>query len=257
MRRPALPALALAAGLLALPAATQAQAARAHDAPPRTTARALPPSPGLQCRQAIFTAERAAAVPPHLMAAIARVESGRPDARGTVHPWPWTINAEGAGQYFPTKDAALAAVRTLQSRGVRSIDVGCMQVNLHHHPTAFASLEHAFDPAMNAAYAARYLTELYAATRDWTRATAFYHSATPDRGDSYQRRVAAVWPDEQKHGAPGLGVQQANAWSINAFTANAWNSRGAPGIGPRATNRLAQSGQPVGALRLASTAPRY
>jgi hypothetical protein len=195
-------------------------------------------SPGQQCRQAVLAAERAAAIPPMLMAAIARVESGRPDGRGNVTPWPWTINAEGVGQYFPTREAAIAAVRDLQAQGVRSIDVGCMQVNLHFHPHAFASLEQAFDPATNAAYAARYLNELYATTRDWTRATAFYHSQTPERGELYQRRVAAALPAEQRRG--GLGLHEANVWSVNAFTRNAWNSTGGQRSGP-----LARSGLPV------------
>ena len=196
--------------------------------------------PGLQCRQAIHAAERAGAVPLQLMAAIARVESGRPDAQGVIHPWPWTINAEGAGQYFDSKDAALAAVRVLHAKGVRSIDVGCMQVNLAHHPAAFTSLEQAFDPAVNATYAARYLNELYAQTRDWARATAFYHSATTERGEGYQRRVAAVWPEEQKRLRDTPMAAQGNVWSRHAFTANAWNSAGAA-----PTGALAHSGRPV------------
>jgi soluble lytic murein transglycosylase-like protein len=241
MKRTAISAIAfsilLIAPLAALPAQAQPQAARSHAAAP---AIALPPlSPGLQCRQAILAAERAAAVPAQLMAAIARVESGRPDARGVVHPWPWTINAEGEGQYFASKDAAIAAVRALQARGVRSIDVGCMQVNLFHHPDAFATLEQAFDPGTNAAYAARYLNDLYATTRDWTRATAFYHSATPELGDGYQRRVAAVWPEEQKR-LNITPVAQANAFSRHAFSTNAWNTAS----GPR-TGVLAHSGRPV------------
>ena len=252
MRRTAIATLATIAGLLALPAGAPAQSL-----PPRAAPIVPPPPPGLQCRQAITAAERAAAVPPQLMAAIARVESGRPDARGIVHPWPWTINAEGAGRYFETKQAALAAVRALQARGVRSIDVGCMQVNLHHHPTAFATLEQAFDPQANAAYAARFLGVLYAATRDWTQATAFYHSATPELGEQYQRRVAAAWPEEQKHGGAGMGLHQANAWSVNAFTANAWNSRGLPAAGKPAGGRLGHSGRPVNAPRPAGTPTRF
>ncbi len=229
-------ALALAACLPALPSGARAQ----HPAP-RATAITLPaPPPGLQCRQAITAAERAAAVPAQLMAAIARVESGRPDARGMVHPWPWTINAEGAGQFFETREAALAAVRALQARGVRSIDVGCMQVNLHHHPAAFATLEQAFDPTANAAYAA---------TRDWTQATAFYHSATPELGTQYQRRVAAIWPEEQRHGGGGLSLEQANALLTNAFTRNAWNS-----VGPAPTGPLGRSGRPL-AARLGMAGP--
>jgi hypothetical protein len=197
------------------------------------------------CRVAIHTAERAAALPPHLMAAIARVESGRRDAAGAVHPWPWTINAEGTGQYFETKDAAIAAVRALQSRGVRSIDVGCMQVNLAHHPAAFATLDQAFDPAANAAYAARFLTTLYAETRDWTRATAFYHSQTPDRGEAYQRRVAAAIPHEQR-----LAPQPGHVFSRHVFSNNAFTATSGPRTGPLARSGLPHSGLPIVRVRM-------
>lgn len=155
--------------------------------------------PGQMCRPAIAAAEHAGAIPAQLMAAIGRVESGRLDpATRTMQPWPWTINAEGQGSYFDTKAQAIAAVNALQARGVRSIDVGCMQVNLLHHPTAFASLDEAFDPTANAAYAARLLNELHAQTGDWPRAVALYHSATPDLAAAYQRSVMAVWPEERR-----------------------------------------------------------
>jgi hypothetical protein len=173
--------------------------------------------PGALCRKAIRDAEQAASVPTQLMAAIGRVESGRPDDNGVIHPWPWTINAEGEGHIFETKADAIAAVRALQAKGMRSIDVGCMQVNLMHHPNAFATLDQAFDPVTNATYAARFLTELHALTGDWAKATAFYHSATPDLGTDYARKVAAVWPDERRHLAETmqttLRLNLANAWS--------------------------------------------
>jgi hypothetical protein len=143
-----------------------------------------------------------------------------------VHPWPWTINAEGEGRFFASKAEALAAVRDLQAKGVKSIDVGCMQVNLMHHPQAFASLEQAFDPAANAAYAARFLNVLYGQTRDWTRATAFYHSATPELGEAYQRKVAGALPLEQ--GRAGWGTMQVHVFSRHAFSANVWNTGPAP-----------------------------
>lgn len=152
--------------------------------------------PGLLCRRAIVAAGRNAGLPDHLMSAIARIESGRRNADGRVHPWPWSINAEGVDHVYDTRDQAISAVRQMQAQGVRSIDVGCMQVNLLHHPTAFGSLELAFDPAANAAYAAQFLTQLYAQTGSWPRATAFYHSATPELGEPYQRKVAAVLAEE-------------------------------------------------------------
>jgi hypothetical protein len=154
-----------------------------------------PLDPGAQCRQAIQAAEQAHGIAPGLLGAIGRVESGRSDPRGGgVTPWPWTINAEGQGRYFETKPEAIAAVQALQARGVTVIDVGCMQVNLHFHPTAFASLEEAFDPATNARYAGLFLKRLHAnAGGDWERAAGHYHSVTPERSDAYRAKVLAAW----------------------------------------------------------------
>jgi hypothetical protein len=163
-----------------------------------------------QCRAAILAAERGHAIPPRLLAAIGRVESGRKDpGTGSWGPWPWTINAEGTGTFFDTKAEAIAAVTRLHAQGVRSIDVGCMQVNLMHHPNAFASLEQAFDPSANADYAARFLDDLHNQTNDWMAAVARYHSANPAEGAPYAARVAAAWPDEQRLAgtlASGLGA---------------------------------------------------
>jgi hypothetical protein len=161
------------------------------------------PDPGQLCRAAIAQAEQERGIPPRLLAAIGRVESGRRDPlTGALHPWPWAINAEGRGSFFPDKAAAIAAVRALQAQGVRSIDVGCLQVNLRHHPTAFASLEEAFDPLANARYGARFLSELQASRGDWMQAAGNYHSQTPAFAEPYRSRVAAAWLAEQSGPAP-------------------------------------------------------
>jgi hypothetical protein len=147
------------------------------------------------------------------MAAIAQVESGRRDpVSGALHPWPWTVDAEGQGTFYDSKEQAIAAVRALQARGVRSIDVGCMQVNLLQHPAAFSSLEQAFDPMANADYAGRFLAELHGQTGAWPAATALYHSATPDLGAAYQRKVMAVWPEEQLLADAAPRIALAHAW---------------------------------------------
>ncbi len=175
----------------------------------------LPATPGELCRQAIAVAERANAIPPHLLAAIGRVESGRRDpGSGAMHPWPWTINAEGEGHFYDSKAEAISATSALQSHGMRSIDVGCMQVNLMHHPDAFTSLEQAFDPQINAAWAARFLRQLYQQSGDWHRATALYHSATPDLGNAYEARVMAALPDEVRDGSAFIGTT-AGLWPHN------------------------------------------
>ncbi|MFM7421719.1 MAG: lytic transglycosylase domain-containing protein [Alphaproteobacteria bacterium] len=171
---------------------------------PLTAAAQLMPARGFSeghlCRAAISEAERGANLPRGLLQAIGRVESGRRDPEtGHFAPWPWTINAEGEGKYFPTREAAIAHVRQLQARGVRIIDVGCMQVNLHHHPNAFASLEQAFDPLTNARYAARFLTELNGGRADWRQAAGFYHSQTPERAGPYREKVLAAWEQEARN----------------------------------------------------------
>ena len=171
-------------------------------------------APGVQCRAAIQAAERGTRIPPQLLAAIARVESGRPDpVTGEMHPWPWTINAEGQGMVFASKAEAIATVQKLQAHGIHSIDVGCMQVNLMHHPQAFASLEEAFDPTANARYAARFLMQLFDRTGAWPMAAAYYHSATPDLGQDYGRRVLAAWPEEQRRYG-GVRFATAYGWTM-------------------------------------------
>jgi Transglycosylase SLT domain len=206
--------LLLLFALKALPATAQAMPAE-------------PPESGQLCRAAAAVAEREAGLPPALLTAIARVESGRRDpATGQVQPWPWTINAEGRGSLFPSKAAAIAAVRQLQAQGVRSIDIGCMQVNLQHHPNAFPSLEAAFDPLTNARYAARFLGELQATRNDWMTAAGHYHSQTPERAEHYRGLVAAAWAAErQGGGAPSPALLAASQSVTPGFQA-------APGFMP-------------------------
>ncbi len=166
------------------------------------------------CRAAIRNAERAAGIPQALLSALGRVESGRRNPEtGNFGPWPWTINAEGRGQFFPTKAEAVAAVRRLQAEGVRSIDIGCMQINLRHHPNAFASLEDGFDPAKNAAYAAQFMTQLYESSKNWLQAASHYHSQTPEFAQAYQRRVMAAWPEESRIAAEEFRQTQLAAWA--------------------------------------------
>jgi hypothetical protein len=150
--------------------------------------------PSAACEAAIDTAQDLAQLPPGLLSAISLVESGRPDPQtGAVRPWPWTIDVGGLGFFFPTKAAAVAAVRSLQELGIQSIDVGCLQVNLMYHPNAFASLEQAFDPYANARYASRFLDALYERSGSWVQAAGDYHSQTPSLGAAYRTQVLARW----------------------------------------------------------------
>ncbi len=147
-----------------------------------------------QCTQHFARQERRHGIPVHLLAAISSTESGRwSDKLNMVVPWPWTINVEGQGYYFDSKSEAIAAVRDHQAQGKTSIDIGCMQVNLRHHPKAFRSLSDAFDPASNVAYAAKFLRSNYDDSRSWIKATAAYHSKTPKYGNKYLKRIEKSW----------------------------------------------------------------
>ena len=145
------------------------------------------------CAQAGLLAEQRFGIPDGLLRAIGVVESGRTGPDGAVAAWPWTINARGEGRFLAGRDEAMASVRALFADGTTSIDVGCDQVNLHYHPNAFAALEEAFDPAANALYAARFLSELYTRAGSWEAAVAAYHSASPEHGLPYRDRVYAAW----------------------------------------------------------------
>jgi hypothetical protein len=218
--------------------------------------------PGLQCRAAIRSAERAAGIPEHLMAAIGRVESGRRGADGVVNPWPWSINAEGQDFVYETKAQAIAGVQAQQAKGIQSIDVGCMQVNLLYHPAAFATLDQAFDPAENARYAARFLVQLKAQTGAWEKATAWYHSANADLGEPYQRKVMAVLPEEKKTGGEdALHASLAAAWGATMRPAQPDGTTLAGGLRPTGMNpvrmsqvRMSQGGRmpPAGGFMVAS-----
>jgi len=153
-----------------------------------------PSAASVGCSEAAEQAERAWNLPDGLLGAIGRAESGRPDpGTGQIEPSRWAINAGGSGHVFDSAEAAIAYVQDLQTHGVRSIDVGCFQINLMHHPAAFTSLGEAFDTEANAAAAAQFLSELHQRSGDWEAAVAHYHSALPERGEPYRMRVLAQW----------------------------------------------------------------
>jgi len=165
------------------------------------------------CRLQTERQGRAAGIPDNLLRAISHVESGRwSEARKAKVAWPWTVMAEGRGRYFPTKAAAIAEVRKLQAGGVHNIDVGCMQINLHYHGGAFDSLEDAFDPAANVAYAVEFLSSLKAETGTWSKAAMLYHSRTPEHARRYHLKVVQAWNalNAASPASPGRAAAPAN-----------------------------------------------
>ncbi len=156
-----------------------------------------------ECEQAGHDAEQASGLPADLLTAIGRVESGR-RMDGHVAPWPWSVNAAGQGYYLPSEAAAIALVRSLQARGIQSIDVGCFQVNLLYHAQAFTSLEDAFAPASNARAAAAFLNSLRTRASGLEEAVGNYHSADPSRSIPYAHMVMASWHGGAEMAAPPI-----------------------------------------------------
>ena len=143
------------------------------------------------CEIAADKAEADYQIKPNLLQTIASVESGRWNAEaGKRVAWPWTVHAKGKGRYYKTKAEAIAAVQDLQRRGITNIDVGCMQINLKYHGTAFKNLDEAFDPQKNANYSAQFLRNLYKRNKqNWTKTAMHYHSRNLRRGTNYKNRL--------------------------------------------------------------------
>ncbi|MBL8672304.1 MAG: transglycosylase SLT domain-containing protein [Alphaproteobacteria bacterium] len=169
-----------------------------------TAASAAPPprqNPWSLCDRAIPQQERAHGIPERLLTAISLAESGRWNAEAErTTSWPWTVMAENRGRFLNSKEEAIDEVLRLRRRGVRNIDVGCMQINLQYHPQAFESLDEAFDPEKNTAYAAQFLKTLKEQSGSWTTAVGHYHSQAPERTYPYRRKVLQIWRDTERRG---------------------------------------------------------
>lgn len=150
------------------------------------------------CVSAIAEQERDQAIPTGLLQAISLAESGRwfsetRTGQGEIIAWPWTVTTGGKGHFLPNRADAVAFVKSLRADGVKNIDVGCMQINLMHHPKAFTSIDQAFDAQTNAAYAAKFLKSRHAVSKSWIQAAGDYHSKTPKLHQAYRLKVSKLW----------------------------------------------------------------
>ncbi|WP_199699599.1 transglycosylase SLT domain-containing protein [Notoacmeibacter ruber] len=138
------------------------------------------------CEREMIAASARTGVPLGVLYAVGLTESG---SAGSMRPY--ALNIAGRTVQPARVDEAIAIVRREQKRGVRLIDVGCMQVNLHYHRDAFTSLKAMFDPALNVAYAAQFLKRLHARHGTWSMAVARYH-AGHDNNVAQKRYVCSV-----------------------------------------------------------------
>jgi Transglycosylase SLT domain len=162
------------------------------------------------CDRAARDAEAAYRLPSGMLSAIGMVESGR---------WPWTANIDGSAETYQSKAEAVAALTRIRSPQPSDVDVGCFQISLHYHPSAFATMQDALDPAANARYAARFLLELRDRYGDWDQAVGAYHSATGALRQDYQQRVMARWKGTPR-AAPTDQPNEQPRWRVISIVAS-------------------------------------
>ena len=152
-----------------------------------------------QCGNYFEYFEQKHSIPQHLLRSISVVETGRWHKQAKIYlPWPWAVNQAGKAYYFATKNEAIEGVKKMLKKGLTNIDIGCMQINLHHHPAAFLNLNQAFEPRDNIEYAANFLKRHYIKSQDWQKAVAFYHSQA-SVGQVYANKVIKIWTKYQQN----------------------------------------------------------
>jgi len=144
------------------------------------------------CDTAAATVARNVGIPPDVLLALTRVETGR-NHGGKFAPWPWTVNMEGKGYWFDTRIEAVDFVTKSYATGARSFDVGCFQINHRWHGNAFTSFNQMFEPLHNATYAAKFLTSLYQEGGSWSWAAGAYHSRTEGLAVKYRIRFDRIF----------------------------------------------------------------
>lgn len=163
----------------------------------------------LKCINHIKYFEKRMKFPENTLLALGIQESGR-ILKKYKRPiaWPWAVNLEGKGHYFESKKEAVDFVKQNIREGKRNIDVGCMQVNLKHHPRAFRSIEKAFSPKYNIGYAADFLSKKYKQTKSWSKAIAHYHSSNEEKGRNYKNKVFTIANNINKYADPYVRFHQ-------------------------------------------------
>lgn len=138
------------------------------------------------CEAEILGASARHGVPAGILFAIGLTETGN---GGSMQPY--ALNVEGEPHFAESAADAERLIQEALAQGHTLIDVGCMQVNLRWHRSAFVSLRDMLQPAANVDYAAGLLAELYSRFGSWTLAAARYH-AGPDNEPAQQRYVCTV-----------------------------------------------------------------
>lgn len=191
------------------------------------------------CPTLISQVEARRNIPRGLLMAIAMTESGNNGA-----PSPYAMNIAGRS-YFASSGQEMANVISANwQRGVTSIDVGCMQINLKYHGMKFARLTDLLNSPTNVEYGAGYLIALATEAGSWKDAVMSYHNKkNPTRRawygckvwNNYLRINGAQSGYLQCGGAPA-GSSTASRMTMVAQQRPASNWQGAGPLNPGRTN---------------------
>lgn len=151
-------------------------------------------SPAALCEEAAQFAAQQTGVPLSILRAVTLAETGHTQANGAgFDAWPWAVMADLKGHWFPDQNAAITFAEEQVAQGKSNVDIGCFQLNVRWHATAFQDMADMFSPQNNALYAANFLQNLYAETGDWRAAVGRYHSRNDARAEAYVRRLETIF----------------------------------------------------------------
>ena len=95
---------------------------------------------------------------------------------GHYKPWPWTLNVSGVPRRYQTRKAAYKGLMYFLQQGVKSVDIGIMQINWRYHHKELGTPWQALEPIHNTRTGARILRDEYKITGEWKQAIGRYHS---------------------------------------------------------------------------------
>ncbi|WP_197082855.1 transglycosylase SLT domain-containing protein [Pseudorhodobacter ferrugineus] len=151
-------------------------------------------SPAALCEEAAQFASHQTGVPLSILRAVTLAETGNTQASGGgFDAWPWAVMADLKGHWFPDQYTAIAFAEEQITQGKSNVDIGCFQLNIRWHATAFQSVSDMLSPQNNALYAANFLQDLYIKTGDWRAAVGRYHSRDGARAEAYVRRLETIF----------------------------------------------------------------
>ena len=123
------------------------------------------------CEREMARAAQLHGIPLGILYAVGLTETGR---RGALHPY--ALGAEGQTVFARNTDDAMISFEGMRQKGIKLIDLGCMQINHYYHGDKFGSVRAMFDPAKNVS---------------WTMAVARYN-AGPNNQPAQKRYICHI-----------------------------------------------------------------